>query len=85
MKPVKTEYSNITFVAEGCGDLPATLFLHPEGHEEVETCWELSDADIERILRDRRIYLYTVGRSVPPMAITAQSILVIEENKDVTL
>ena len=84
MKPIKTDYSNITFVADGCGDLPATLFLHPDGHEEVETCWELSDSDVERILQDRRIYLYTMGRSVPPMAITAQSILVIENDRDVT-
>lgn len=67
MEPIKTDYSNITFKAEGCGDLPATLLENTEGGHVVETVWELTDEEIERITRDRRLYLYIVGAGVPPL------------------
>ena len=75
MIPVKTKHSNLTLVAEGCGDLPATLVVNDAGQEELETCWELSDDDLERIIKDRRVYLYTMGRTVPPMLMTTESLI----------
>ncbi len=79
MKPVKTDYSNITYVADGCGDLPATV-CHNLGlnRQEIETVWELSDDEIRQITEGKRIYLYIVGESVPPMAICTESQLMWE-------
>ena len=73
MKPIRTEYSNVTYVADDCFDLPATILTNPEtGGEEVETVWELTDEEIERIVKDRRLYLYIMGRSVPPLLLTTE-------------
>ncbi len=75
MKPIRTEYSNATYVAEGCLDLPATILEDPEtGRKEVETCWELSDEEIEQVVKGRKIYLYIEGRLVPPVLITAETL-----------
>lgn len=72
MKPIRTEYSNITYTAEGCLDLPATIASREDGGQEVETVWELTDEDLERINKDRRIYLYIMGRQVPPVFLSAK-------------
>lgn len=73
MIPVKTDYANIVFTAEGCRDLPGTLAVNEKGIPEVETCWELSDEELAQVIKTRRIFLYTVGRTVPPMALTTAS------------
>ena len=73
MQPVRTEYSNITYVADGCLDLPATICQRPEGKEVIETVWELSDEELEQVMKDRRIYLYIMGRQVPPVLLSAES------------
>lgn len=79
MKPVKTDYSNITYVADGCGDLPATVCQNLDlKRQEIETVWELSDDEIRQITEGKRIYLYIVGESVPPMAICTESQLMWE-------
>lgn len=75
MKAIRTEYSNITYTAEGCFDLPATLLHNPEtGGEEVETVWELDDEELAEIIKNRRVYLYIMGRRVPPVLVTAESL-----------
>ena len=84
MIPVKTKHSNLTLVAEGCGDLPATLVINSAGQEELETCWELSDDDLKHIIENRKIYLYTMGRTVPPMLITSESLIEEAEKGSVT-
>lgn len=73
MIPVKTDYANIVFTAEGCRDLPGTLAVNEKGIPEVETCWELSNEELAQVIETRRIFLYTVGRTVPPMALTTVS------------
>lgn len=75
MKPVITENTNVKYAGRGFGDLPATLFQNADGNTELETCWELTDEEIEIITKNRRVYLYFLGRSVPPVAIEARSIL----------
>ena len=73
MTPIRTEHSNITYTAEGCYDLPATLVKLPDGHEEVETVWEVTEEELEKIRKSRRIYLYIHGRSMPPLCMEAES------------
>ena len=73
MIPVKTDYANIVFTAEGCKDLPGTLAVNEDGYPEVETCWELSEEELAQVMQTRRIFLYTMGRSVPPMMLATES------------
>ena len=78
MTPIRTEHSNITYTAEGCYDLPATLVKLPDGHEEVETVWELTDEEIEQIIQNRKVYLYIIGRSVPPVCLATEACIEVE-------
>lgn len=73
MIPVKTDYSNIHYTAEGCEDLPATLCKTPDGTIEAETVWELSDEELAQIINNRRVYLYVYGGHVPPVALFTES------------
>ena len=76
MKAVKAEYANVIFTAEGCYDLPATRCVSPSGKEEIETVWELSDEEVEQIRKEKKIYLYIFGQSMPPVCIQTQSDIV---------
>lgn len=73
MRPIRTGYSNITYVADGCGDLSATLFEDQSGNYEVETVWELTDEEVEQIRKEKKLYLYIQGGQVPPLLISAES------------
>lgn len=73
MRPIRTGYSNITYVADGCRDLPATLFEDQNGNYEVETVWELTDEEVEQIRKEKKLYLYIQGRRTPPLLISAES------------
>lgn len=77
MNPIRTDYSNITYVAEGCNDLPATLTKNPFGQDEVETCWELTDEEVEQVMKDKRVFLHIMGRSVPPLYMTTESDVIV--------
>lgn len=80
MKPIKTEYSNVIYTAEGCYDLPATLVRLPDGHEEVEVVWELTDEEVEQVVRDRRVFLYLVGRSIPPLSLNTECCISVKKS-----
>ena len=72
MIPIQMDYSNITYVADGCRDLPATLFIDRNGNYEVETVWDLTDEEVEQIVKSKRLYLYIMGASVPPLLLTTE-------------
>lgn len=73
MTPIRTDYSNVTYTADGCFDLPATIASRQDGSQEVETVWELTDEELEQINKDRRVYLYIMGRQMPPVFLSVQS------------
>ena len=76
MKPVVVPKTNVVFTAEGCFDLPAVRATDANtGADEIETCWELSDDELEQIVKNKRVYLYVRGRSIPPVLLTVESIL----------
>ena len=77
MTPIKTPYSIITYVAEGCNDLPATLTKNTSGQNEVETCWELKNEEVEQVIKNRKVYLYIIGTAVPSLYITTESDLIV--------
>lgn len=80
MKPVKTETSNITFVGEGCEDLPGTRYLCDDGVTPgIETVWELNEKEKQQLLDSGRIYLYIMGRTVQPCFLATESAVRLEE------
>ena len=79
MIPIETYYSNITFSAEGCKDLHGTLIHHDNAPDEIETCWKLSEEELKHIAQTGYIYLYTMGRWIPPVMLSVTSKVVTED------
>ena len=73
MIPIETYYANITFSAEGCKDLHGTLIHHDNAPDEIETCWKLSEEELKHIAQTGCIYLYTMGRWIPPVMLSVTS------------
>ncbi len=73
MFPIRTYYANITFSAGGCKDLPGALTYNEDGVPEIETCWKLSEEELEHIRHTGRIYLYTMGERIPPVMLSVTS------------
>ena len=73
MIPIETYYSNITFSAEGCKGLHGTLIHHDNAPGEIETCWKLSEEELKHIAQTGCIYLYTMGRWLPPVMLSVTS------------
>ncbi len=84
MTPIRMDYSNVTYVADGCFDLPAAVIKREDGGEEVETVWELSEDEIEQLVREKKIYLYIMGRQVPPVFLTTEPCFIPEQEGDRT-
>lgn len=73
MKPVKTDTTNTIFTAEKCFDLPGTRYRYEDGSPGIETCWELTDKEIEEIAKNKCVFVYVLGETVPPMFVVAHS------------
>ena len=86
MKPIETETTNAVYTLEGCDDLPVTKYNNiSNGEPGVESCWELTPEEIDRIQATGRIYLYIQGNVVPPVLITTESILIIPNERTCTM
>ena len=79
MIPIKTYYSNVIFSAEGCKDLHGTVIHHDNAPDEIETCWKLSEEELKHIAQTGCIYLYTMGRWIPPVMLSVKSTVDTEE------
>ncbi|WFD12225.1 hypothetical protein [Tepidibacter hydrothermalis] len=85
MKPVKTDTSNITFVGEGCEDLPGTRYMCDDGVTPgIETVWELSEEEKQQVLESGRIYLYIMGRTVQPCFLATESAIRMDEEPEIS-
>lgn len=75
MKPVRTDTTNCVLKSPtpDVQDLPVTRF-DIDGCPVVESCFELSDEDIEMILKTRKIYFSIYGTTHPPIYIGVESI-----------
>lgn len=74
MKPVKTENSNS--VLKGYGnviDLPITRLEYKDGSHAVESCWELSKEELEKIKETGKLYFVCIGDTHPPILLSAES------------
>ena len=75
MKPKQTETTNTNFIADGCFDLPGTKYILEDGTPGIETCWELTDEEIQEITKNKCVFVCMLGQTVPPMNISVHSLL----------
>lgn len=81
MKPVKTETSNVTFVSQGCEDLPGTRYMSDDNITPgIETVWELDEKEKQQVLESGKIYLYIMGRTVQPCFLATESAIRFEKD-----
>ena len=73
MIPIETYYSNIIFSSEGCKDLHGTLIHNEDGPDEIETCLKLSEEERKYIAQTGCVYLYIMGRRIPPVMLSVTS------------
>lgn len=82
MKAVETEYANAVFVSEGLQPLPGAKFICEDGTPGIETCWELSDEEVQEIVQNKKVFVYMMGKTVPPMFVAVESVIEIKEKDD---
>ena len=79
MKPVKTEFTNSALKApEGSTDveeLPISRLVAPGGYAAVESCWELSKEELEKVKESGKIYFACMGETHPPILLSVKSLL----------
>lgn len=80
MEAIKTETTNTIFTKEGCFDLPGTRYIYEDGTPGIETCWQLTEEEIQQVVKTGKIYVYMMGESVPPMFLATETC--IEFKKD---
>lgn len=69
MKPVEFKERNTVFLpAEGeeanVGNMPALVHGIAEG-QAVTSCWDVSDEELEDIIKTKRVYMTVLGRPAP--------------------
>jgi len=64
MRPVDFPDTNITFVLDGCADLPAF-----RGGGMIVTCWRPSWLERLRVLLRGRVWVALLGDKCPPLAV----------------
>ena len=84
MIPVKTDHTNINLTKEGCKDLPGTTYSYEDGGTGIETCWELTPEDLERLLKMERpcIFVYMQGATVPPMLLSTECLIQFNDTEE---
>ena len=89
MKPIETVNTNLILtgttnvIAAGTEggqvhDPPAVTVRFDDGSALVESCWQLSEKELEEVNKTGRIYLLVMGHTHPP-AIPSTSSIVDEE------
>jgi len=77
MKPVKTENTNSILKApsgsDNVVDLPVTRLEYQGGAKAIESCWELSKEELEKIKVTGRIFFVCMGETHPPILLSAKS------------
>lgn len=82
MKPIKRKTTNTIFKRPDCNDLPGTRYEYSDKTPAIETCWELNDIELEKIKKTRKIYIQQEGKTLPPMAVSVNSVLVNGEENE---
>ena len=56
MEPIKFDECNMTYGKDQPGYIPLPAYLEAGEKGQVVTCWELTDEDIEKIVKTKKIY-----------------------------
>lgn len=69
MKPIHFPGVNIVFGKDQPEYQPLPAMRFEDGHGSVITCWELTDEEIETLIKTRRLYLkqLTFGQPLQPL------------------
>lgn len=79
MKPVDFPEANFTFgrpmvmTDEQCGSLRVFKGKYADGLPVNISCFELSEDELQEIVKTRRVWLHVIGESHPPVAIGTES------------
>ena len=72
MKPINFEQSNMTMTAHDCDGLPVAHAITPSDLEVYISCWELSDEELQQIIKTKQIWLWQFGDHVQPVAVAVE-------------
>lgn len=77
MKPVKTKNANSVLRApndsDNVDDLPITRVQYEDGTHAVESCWEMSEEELEIIKKTGKVFFLAIGATHPPILLSAKS------------
>lgn len=77
MKPIKTKNTNsILRAPEGNNDvidLPITRLKYEDGSNAVESCWKLSQEELEHVKETGKVYFVCMGQTHPPILLSTRS------------
>ena len=68
MEPIKFVGMNATYVAEGCGDLPAAVEKNDSGVTEITSVWKPCPEELQLLNEGGCVRLTVVGCQ-PPVAL----------------
>lgn len=77
MRAIRTQTTNFTLIGkdDNVADLPVTRIEFSDGTVGVESCWQLSDKDLEEIIKNRKIYYCCLAPTHAPASINVVSVL----------
>lgn len=76
MKPVVMNDSNMVFGGKGYGSLPGEIYYERINGKNVpciQTVWELTDEELEKLKETKRIYVSVVGEQPQPICLDVES------------
>lgn len=62
MNPIQFKEQNVTYIAEGCNDLPAH-----KAKDQIISCWKLTKEELEQINKTGVIWFSVMGQLQPPI------------------
>jgi len=54
----------------------ATTCHDDYGINYVETCWQMSDEELQEVIKSKCVYINTIGTEVLPMRVESRSLIV---------
>lgn len=73
MKPIEFDGCNVTFAKDQPEYLP--LPAHRKEDGEVVSCWELTDEEIQEVIKTKKIYLslLTFNKRIQPQRLSVEN------------
>ena len=75
MRPIATDGTNAVFGADGYFKLPGQVYTEINDNQRIrciQTVWELTDEEIDYLLKKKRIYISVVGDSPQPIDVAVE-------------